>query len=624
MKKVDNKLQKSCAKLSSGYRINRSADDAAGLAVSEKMRAQISGLSQASHNIDDGTSYVQVADGALQEVQNILLRIRELSVKASNDVYQIEDRQAIENEVKQLKQELSHIFNDTEFNSIKVWDQYTDVQIGVEKVTAVTANVLNASYILDNNNKYSVPVDGTYLLKADENGIVVNWKAYNGNEYNSDTISWPANIIGNHSFKLSDYLDLTKNPELMGLDFDYSYSVNKFAELSDVIASINGGSVNSITSNSVGTEIFTDDGNAIGGISFSASIRYEALLASEKDFNNYDTTFIENSVDGSSDESNLIQEPTESNPTLKWQLEFNMPNIGTVKAESYSTNYFSNWRDPDKKWWGEHEVNGKMQEYTKLYSPVGDEADLNSVVYSLNNGAGVSLLNDTNGTGGYVYVNFNLTSESDYKINSGDSISYKLVGNITMRIAVGASDTVDTIKDKLLNIKGLDIYAGNESTNNPSYTYTYISRETLNDVKVDSPVYEKKDIIILEIQSGANEGEIISIDYDALSNKKLGISDVSVLTREDANKAISAIDVASKIISGQRSVFGALQNRMEHAKTNVDNTYINTVASESRIRDIDMAKEMTSYIKGQILMQANQNLMPQMKVKSESVLALLK
>lgn len=63
---------------------------------------------------------------------------------------------------------------------------------------------------------------------------------------------------------------------------------------------------------------------------------------------------------------------------------------------------------------------------------------------------------------------------------------------------------------------------------------------------------------------------------------------------------------------------------MEHAKTNVDNTYINTVASESRIRDIDMAKEMTSYIKEQILMQANQSLMPQMKVKSESVLELLK
>ncbi len=625
MKKVNDKLQKSCERLASGYRINRSADDAAGLAISEKMRAQINGLSQASNNISDGINYVQVADGALQEVQNIFLRIRELSVKSSNDVYQSEDRQAIEEEIKQLKQEASNIFNGTEFNGIKVWDQYTDVQIGVKKVTAVTANVINANYLLDNNNKGSVPADGSYLLKADENGIVVSWKAYNGNEYNSDIISWPADITGkNHSFRLSEHLDLLNNPELKGIDFTYSYNVNEFAELQDVISSINGARVYSSTHNSVGTKVFSDDGNPINGVSFSASIYYEALLASNKDFEEYDTAFIENSVSKIVNENNLIQDPIASDSSLKWQFEFEMPNIGMVKAESYSTDYRCYWKDPNKKWWDVYESNGKIEEYTKIYSPVPNGADLDSVIYSLNNDAGVSLLKDTNGTGGYIFVNFNLTSESDYKINPGDSSSYKSVGNITMRIAVGASDTVDTIKEKLSNIKGLDIFAGNESTNSPSNTYTRINGQTLNDIKVDSPVYEKKDIIKLDIQAGANKGEIISIDYDSLSNNKLGISDISVLTRHDANNAISAIDAASEVISGQRSIFGALHNRMEHAKSNVDNSYINITDSEGLIRDVDMAKEMAEYVKEQILMQANQSIMPQIKIMYESVLELLK
>ena len=84
------------------------------------------------------------------------------------------------------------------------------------------------------------------------------------------------------------------------------------------------------------------------------------------------------------------------------------------------------------------------------------------------------------------------------------------------------------------------------------------------------------------------------------------------------------IDKASQFISAQRGTFGALQNRMEYARANVDNSHINITASESRIRDTNMAKEMTAYIKEQILMQANQSIMPQIRIKSESVLSLLK
>lgn len=119
--KVSKRLSKTTEKLSSGYRINRSADDAAGLAISEKMRWQIRGLNAASRNIQDGISYCNVADGALSEVHSILDRMKELSVQAANDTYTESDRAAINQEIQQLKEETDRTFQTTEFNGQKIW-----------------------------------------------------------------------------------------------------------------------------------------------------------------------------------------------------------------------------------------------------------------------------------------------------------------------------------------------------------------------------------------------------------------------------------------------------------------------------------------------------------------------
>ncbi|MGN6711451.1 flagellin N-terminal helical domain-containing protein [Anaerocolumna jejuensis] len=118
--KVTSSLSKSTEKLSSGYRINRAADDAAGLAISEKMRAQVLGLDRASANAQDGISLVQTAEGALSESQNILQRMRELSVQAANETNKDEDRENIQLEINQLTDELNRIGNTTEFNTKKL------------------------------------------------------------------------------------------------------------------------------------------------------------------------------------------------------------------------------------------------------------------------------------------------------------------------------------------------------------------------------------------------------------------------------------------------------------------------------------------------------------------------
>ena len=113
---------KSSEKLSSGYKINRAADDAAGLSISEKMRSQIRGLNKASDNAQDGISLIQTAEGALNESHSILQRMRELSVQAANGTETDDDREAVQNEISQLQEELTRISETTEFNTMKLLD----------------------------------------------------------------------------------------------------------------------------------------------------------------------------------------------------------------------------------------------------------------------------------------------------------------------------------------------------------------------------------------------------------------------------------------------------------------------------------------------------------------------
>lgn len=122
---------KSVEKMSSGYRINRAADDAAGLSISEKMRYQIRGLDRGSRNTEEGISFIQVADGAMQEIHSMIQRIRELSVQASNDTNTMADKQCINEEIKHIRNEINRVCADTEFNNQPVFEN-SEVSIGIE------------------------------------------------------------------------------------------------------------------------------------------------------------------------------------------------------------------------------------------------------------------------------------------------------------------------------------------------------------------------------------------------------------------------------------------------------------------------------------------------------------
>jgi flagellin len=148
---ASNAQGKSMEKLSSGLRINKAGDDAAGLAISEKMRGQIRGLDQGSRNAQDGISMLQTAEGALNETHDILQRMRELAVQSSNDTNVTADRAAIDKEYQALATEITRISDDTEFNKQKLWDGTTtavDYQVGAntgQKITFTFENMDAAS-----------------------------------------------------------------------------------------------------------------------------------------------------------------------------------------------------------------------------------------------------------------------------------------------------------------------------------------------------------------------------------------------------------------------------------------------------------------------------------------------
>ena len=133
---TNSSVTKNIEKLSSGLRINRAGDDASGLAVSEKMRAQIYGLNQASQNVSNGISFIQATEGYLQETQDILHRLRTLSVQAANGIYTDEDRMQIQVEVSQLVDEINRIASHAQFNGMNLLTGRFARETGLNTVTA--------------------------------------------------------------------------------------------------------------------------------------------------------------------------------------------------------------------------------------------------------------------------------------------------------------------------------------------------------------------------------------------------------------------------------------------------------------------------------------------------------
>ncbi len=203
--------QKAMEKLSSGLRINRAGDDAAGLAISEKMRGQIRGLNMASKNAQDGISLIQTAEGALNETHSILQRMRELAVQAANDTNTDADRFELQKEINQLTEELTRIGDTTEFNTKSLLDgtfegtfhiganEGQNISLNIADMRAETLNVVadtakavanagSTNMDSDNNNGLENLIGGTYYAEVAEDGTV-SLKTADGTEIGTGTLA---------------------------------------------------------------------------------------------------------------------------------------------------------------------------------------------------------------------------------------------------------------------------------------------------------------------------------------------------------------------------------------------------------------------------------------------------
>lgn len=712
---VSDKIASSTEKLSSGYRINRSADDAAGLSISEKMRKQIRGLDRASKNIEDGISYAQVADGALNEVHDILQRINELAVQSANGTNSESDRAHINDEVQQLKAEMERIFITTTFNEKQIWKEnltiYKNV-IGQVKVQSTTVSTPRTQYLTVDNQSYGLLAAGSpaksspisddyhlftnnpsyYNINADANGVSISWTAFNGTNYKTKTATWNELREKKFQFNIGDYFEnkdadgnviTDSNKQLLDVNgnpkFDFGISLNVVTGATDeqIAQAINGTyMMQGLSSNTT----FEDEGNTIrnAGLTLvSQSLVYAAAYAdsaladknggSGYDFEIPSDNFIKAVKNPSG--GNLTSIPnqgasvsTARNSTDKWQFSFEMEGLGNLTATSSQVSYYSrdtdvtpspavtpqsvntvSWSGPDLDdqgifWQPGYNLYRIPPSYTyekhwrpsAIHRTIGD-GTLGDVMKTLTGRSGLLSKGNNGGTdkGGYVYITFDLTSDTPYtygKDASGNALQSNIVGSFALQFSVSATDTEKTILDKLNTAFNSNTLVDFNFSNSTQITaYVNSSRENISSMmKNDFLPQEKVNDINLNIHSGSETTDKIRFDYECLRLKTIGLSDTNVLTQENALSAIDEVNYALEIISAQRSLFGAYQNRMEHAYNIDKNSSENTQAAESQIRDTDMAEEMVRYSNNNILGQAGTSILAQANQANQGILSLLK
>lgn len=649
---------KTTEKLSSGYRINRAADDAAGLSISEKMRRQVRGLHQTVDNISEGIGYVQTAEGALDEVHDMLQRMNELAVKAANGTNTEEDRAYIDSEVQALKDEMDRIFRTTTFNERKIWEPgeqrllgYTQVQAVNRVSTANSMTVTNKNYDVLPGGNFSSVSTGYFHVNADaEKGINIDWYGYNGTFYQTKDIDWDTLKKQNYSFEMSDYFDKDKYPELFDGDkpvFQHrmAFSPDEAATVQDIVDSLHRRTM-SVNASVNMDPSWEDTASNTNFRVFSCVLYYPAAYKSLKkagvsgnghNFDAQDDLFLEPAKKGN---TNLTTCPKYNgvaaarNDSTGWEFSFDMAGIGKVKGTSISISYTSDdYTEEHKKLWWDwciHTDNGVetyRHKVSLLQTAPGTLAGLMSTLTGDENDSTPGLLNKDNkgcndGSGGTIEISFSLMAEDEieYMDCNGKMRKGPDVGYFKLSIPVSATETEEEVYNRVKN--ALNEYSVLDfSTSGPGADSVSFNSLDPAVKRIPSPIYGG--ICGFYVQAGTEGGQHISVQYEALSTLFLGIGDTNTRTVESAGNAINEIKGALELVSEQRSAFGAYQNRIEHAENVNANVEENTQAAESRIRDADIADLMMEYSINNILMQAGTSMLTQANQGSQSILELL-
>jgi flagellin len=543
---------KSIEKLSSGYRINRAGDDAAGLAISEKMRGQIRGLKQASRNAQDGISLLQTAEGALNESHAILQRMRELAVQSANDTNVDEDRKQLNNEVTQLKSELDRIANNTEFNTKKLLNY--GAQLNVDNLSGISQSIINTlntkipEWINDSmvaiNERFGIAFPDSPTLR--DMDIVYE----QGASYGAAMATSDGGASLTMRINLDSFVDASGNLQSEDvLDGLIAHEVMHAFQFTEMSSLLNAGTTDNETWFMEGLSMLIQGGNSwisavSGGISGT-------------------------SVSGSF--GNTTSDYASAFVALKVLHEITSGGINAIIDELEAGNTISG------------AINNTTQgNIGEVLSGASDYTTFTDFINDFNSG------------------NFDayLTSSTDFTLGTGTIVSGSVAGSSS------------------------NLSLANTIQNGTGTAEVYTHYNLSFSADTGSGTSDTPEEVIFHI--GANTGQSITFNtFDATSNG-LGIDSVSISTQSTADRSITTINNAIITISDKRSEIGAIQNRLEHTIKNLDNTAENLQASESRIRDVDMAQEMMVFTKNNILQQAAQSMLAQANQAPQGVLQLLR
>ena len=619
---------KSTEKLSSGYRINRAADDAAGLTISEKMRKQIRGLDQASTNAEDGVSAVQTAEGALTEVHSMLQRMNELAVQASNGTNSQSDRQAIQDEISQLTTEIDRVAETTKFNETYLLKGDTDGSSSAKNVNAHDAGL--AGKLVDNG-------DGTSTFKLDkalEDGdqVTIAGKKYTIGSTTASTDGFEKLAsLKAKSLSVGDSVTYTENNKQVTKTL--VDKVSNTGTPADIYAT--GDKIK--IDNQEYTIAAATDLTKAGGAELSAADAQK--LVGEAIANGKEASFTSKAAatgmyaanatinvkivaDLGTNEVSSLASPTghtAGDAFVAKNLKGNDIVAGdsvtisgkTITATDNDPANMSTVKDVVKSL-----QNGDVMQIGAKNINIADKTDLANDKYTVNDA--LSLLNDKN------TVQFKTVTSAEG--NAALTVSGLKAGTNYTAVdtkEVASDDNVISVKDaysmmadelqKASSI-GTDTAATVKSDNSGSFTINHGTVEVKNGLSFN-----------LHVGADADMTNKINVNIDSMSASGLGIKGLNV--KDDsgiaATYAIDAIADAISKVSEQRSSLGAVQNRLEHTISNVDNVVENTTSAESRIRDTDMASEMVNYSKNNILAQAGQSMLAQANQSNQGVLSLL-
>lgn len=590
--RINNTLQKnskasssSIEKLSSGLRINKAADDAAGLAISEKMRALIRGLDQASRNVQDGISLVQTAEGGLQEISEILQRQRELIIQGLNDPLTDEDRRKIDLEITQLTNEIESLSNRTDFNTINLLarDDYSiladrsssNSDFSVSDPPPVTS--INTSIVY---KPKGTPEEPRHMISSSDSSEtthefsntnhitpIVSPDGTEGyNEYNVDTLTTTKTDTNKTVYESLTAVD---DPEYSKPAYWYSVGMNTTSFGPKNYGDVYGSMIENIEVNGSSRPVeYTSRSNPgtepawehmwFPGTNLSIT-RYRTLLAD----NSMEIKYVIKNTDSFDSNINLrnnINPPTNSVITDAGGSPMANGNI-IINPPSGSS-----------------------------FNMTGTEANA-GIQFDESLGLSPTELSINNPVAGQSKINF------DWQLNvpSGSSV--------TLGFKYGPFS---------LNY---DVFELTHETVETKHIETTVNTD-ITDIDYIPPN--------IDIQAGANAGEIIVIPLFNVGTQGLGIENIGLSPPSIPEQALAKVDGAIDKVLHYRAVYGALQNRMEHTLMNVGNSAENLITAESRIRDADMAKETLNLTKSNMLTNAAQAILSQANQNPQAVLQLLK